>query len=82
MRAYLAEMIGERTAELSFTSYKPRMREQHVFASGFVSALLAGLLIDAITWWFEQEQPHPPRQIAICCYNLVLATLKEASRWE
>jgi AcrR family transcriptional regulator len=82
MRAYLAEMIGERTAELSFAPNQKRMREQHAFASGFVPALLAGLLIDAITWWFKQKQPDPPRQIAISCYNLVLSTLKEASRWE
>jgi AcrR family transcriptional regulator len=82
MRAYLAEVIGERTAGLSFAPNQKRLREQRAFASGFVPTLLAGLLIDAITWWFEQEQPDPPRQIAISCYNLVLSTLKEASRWE
>jgi AcrR family transcriptional regulator len=82
MRAYLAEMIGERTAELSFAPNQKRMREQRAFASGFVPALLAGLLIDAITWWFQQKQPDPPRQIAISCYNLVLSNLKEVSRWE
>jgi AcrR family transcriptional regulator len=82
MRAYLAEVIGERTAGLSFAPNQKCLREQRAFASGFVPTLLAGLLIDAITWWFEQEQPDPPRQIAISCYNLVLSTLKEASRWE
>jgi AcrR family transcriptional regulator len=82
MRMYLAEVIGERTAGLRFAPHQKRMAEQRAFASGFVPTLLAGLLIDAITWWFEQEQPDPPRQIAISCYNLVLSTLKEASRWE
>lgn len=82
MRTYLAEVIGERTAGLCFAPNQKRMREQRAFASGFVPMLLAGLLIDAITWWFEQEQPDPPRQIAISCYNLVLSTLKEVSRWE
>jgi hypothetical protein len=55
---------------------------QQPFTSGFVPVLLAGLLIDAITWWLEQEQPEPPRQIAISCYNLALSTLKETNRWE
>lgn len=82
MRAYLVEVISERTAGLSFAPNQKRLRELRVFASGFISTLLAGLLIDAITWWFKQEQPDPPRQIAISCYNLVLSTLKEASRWE
>ncbi len=82
MRMYLAEVIGERTAGLRFAPHQKPMAEQRAFTSGFVPTLLAGLLIDAITWWFEQEQPDPPRQIAISCYNLVLSTLKEASRWE
>jgi AcrR family transcriptional regulator len=82
MRAYLAEVIGERTARLSFAPYQKRMAQQRVFASGFVPALLAGLLVDAIIWWFEQEQPYAPREIATYCYNLVLSNLKEVSRWE
>jgi AcrR family transcriptional regulator len=82
MRACLAEVVGERVAGLRFAPNQRYLREQRAFASGFVPALVAGLLVDAITWWFEQEQPDPPQQIALSCYNLVLSTLKEANRWE
>lgn len=82
MRAYLAGVISERTAGLRFAPSPKCLREQRTFASGLIPTLVAGLLIDAIRWWFEQSQPDPPRQIAISCYNLALATLKEASRWE
>jgi AcrR family transcriptional regulator len=50
MRTYLAEMISERTAALCFAPHQKRLREQRAFASGLVPVLLAGLLIDAITW--------------------------------
>ena len=82
MRTYLARVIGERTAGFSPAPNKKRMREQHAFVSGLVPILLAGLRIDAITWWLEQEQPDPPRLLATSCYNLMLSTLKEVSRWE
>ncbi|MBA2395235.1 MAG: hypothetical protein H0V70_21110 [Ktedonobacteraceae bacterium] len=58
------------------------MREQGASVSQFVPVLLAGLLMNAITWWFEQEQANPPRLIATSCYNLMLSTLKEVSRWK
>jgi hypothetical protein len=82
MRACLAEVVGERVAGLRFAPNQRYLREQRAFASGFVPTLVAGLLVDAITWWFEQEQPDPPQQIALSCYNLMLSTLKEANRWE
>jgi hypothetical protein len=82
MRACLAEVIGEQTAGLRFAPNQKSLREQRAFASGFVPTLVAGLLVDAITWWFEQGQPDSPRQIARSCYNLLLATLREANRWE
>ncbi len=82
MHAYLADVISERAQELTFHPNRKRIGESRVFAEGFVPTLLAGLLIDAITWWLEHGRPYPPRQIATYCHRLVLSNLREVSKWE
>jgi AcrR family transcriptional regulator len=82
MRAYLADVLCERTQELTFQPNGKRIAESSVFAEGFVPALLAGLLIDAITWWLEHGRHYPPRQMATYCHRLVLSSLREVSKWE
>jgi len=43
---------------------------------------LAGMLIDAITWWLEHGRPAPSRSMATFCFRLILANLREVSQWE
>jgi len=47
--------------------HRKHIAESHVFAEGFVPTLLAGLLIEAITWWLAHGRPYPPQQIASYC---------------
>ncbi len=82
MRAYLAGVLFERTQELTFYPNRKHIVESRVFAEGLVPTLLAGLLIDAITWWLEHGRPYPPRHIATYCHRLMLSNLREVSKWE
>ena len=80
MRTYLAEVINARLLTLHL--HRKRLADQRVFADGFVAALLAALLVDAITWWLEQGRPYPPKQAASYCAHLIYAILKEATTLE
>jgi AcrR family transcriptional regulator len=80
MRTYLAEVINARLQTLHL--HRKRLADQRVFADGFVATLLAGLLVDAITWWLEQGRPYPPSQAATYCSRLIYVILEEATRWE
>ncbi len=82
MRAYLAGVLFERTQELTLYANRKHIVESRVFAEGLVPTLLAGLLIDAITWWLEHGRPYPPRHIATYCHRLMLSNLREVSKWE
>jgi AcrR family transcriptional regulator len=80
MRTYLAEVISERLQMIQLD--KKRLADHRVVADGFVSALLAGALLDAIIWWLEQGRPYPPIQAATYCSRLIYVILEEAIRWE
>jgi AcrR family transcriptional regulator len=80
VRTYLSEVINERFQTLELNGN--RLAERHVFADGFVSALLTGLLVDAIIWWLEQGKPYPPSQAATYCSRLFYVVLKEAAMLE
>jgi hypothetical protein len=80
MRTYLAEVINERLQTLRLNT--KRLADHRVVADGFVSALLAGLLVDAIIWWLEQGRPYPPNLAATYCSRLIYTVLEEAIRWE
>jgi AcrR family transcriptional regulator len=77
---YLAEMIGKRIQILPLNG--SRMSAHHVIADGFVPAMLAGLLVNAMIWWLEHERPYPPRQAATYCFRLVFSTIKEVMTWQ
>ena len=74
MRVRIAQELRERI--------RKQMRARPVSVSDLIPTLLAGVLIDTITWWFKQEQPDPPHVIATSCYKLMFSMFKEASRWE
>lgn len=80
MRTYLTEVIHQRLQTLQL--HTKRLADHRVVADGFVSVLLAGLVVDAITWWLEQSRPYPPSQAATYCSRLIYVILEEATRWE
>ena len=82
MRSSLAETLSERFQALAYALNNQRIAESRVFADGFVPALIAAQLVDAITWWLEQGKPYTPRQIATYCYRLMCSTLKDVPTWE
>jgi AcrR family transcriptional regulator len=82
VRAFLADVLKERTQGLRVFPNSQSVKENHMMVSGVVFPLLAGLLIDAITWWLEHGRPSPPRSMATFCFRLILANLREVSQWE
>ncbi len=82
MRVALTETLSERLQALAYALGSKQIAQSRAFADGFVPALLAGQLVDAITWWLEQGRPYTPRQIATYCYRLMCSTLKEVDMWE
>jgi AcrR family transcriptional regulator len=80
MRVYLTEMIHQRLQTLQL--HMKRLADHRVVADGFVAVLLAGLLVDAITWWLEQGKPYSPSQAATYCSRLIYVILEEATKWE
>jgi hypothetical protein len=80
MRAYLAKVIGERLQTVQLNA--KRLADHRVIADGFVAALLAGALVDAIIWWLEQGRPYAPSQAAIYCSRLIYVVIEEATRWQ
>jgi AcrR family transcriptional regulator len=82
LRAYLANMIGERLQELVRVINGNPEASSHVLTDGFVPAQLAALLVDAIAWWLEQGRPYTPRQIATYYYRMMCSILKDVPTWE
>jgi hypothetical protein len=81
-RASLASIFTERLQALAYALGSKQIAESRVFADGFVPALLAAQLVDAITWWLEQGRPYTTGQIATYWYRLMCSTLREVSVWE
>ena len=82
LRAYLAEMIGERLQKLVRALGENAGAFSRVLADGFVPAQIASLLVDAITWWLEQGRPYTPGQIATYYYRMMCSILKDVPTWE
>ena len=82
MRESIAEGMNERLQALAYALESPQIAEKRVFADGFVPALLAAQLVDAITWWLEQGRPYTAGQIATYWYRLMCSMLRDVSVWE
>jgi hypothetical protein len=82
MRNYLANVVSERVEGVSFHQNANPLSEQRIFQEGFVPMLLAGQMLDSISWWLEHDRPYPPKQIAGYCHRLIIASLREANTWE
>lgn len=81
MRIYLAEQIITRARKIVFDLSAKPLTEQRVMQEGFVPTVLAGLLIDAIRWWLEENRPYTSGQIAGYCHRLIIANLREVHLW-
>jgi AcrR family transcriptional regulator len=57
-------------------------RPTHSFSDTLVPNLVATMLVEAITWWLEQEKPYTPREMARRTSLLAAALFKEASTWQ
>ena len=80
IRTYLAEVISRRAHLLPLSS--KRRAGEYPLAEKLAARLLAGLLVDTITWWLEQGRPCSPSQAATYCIHLIYMILKETTRWE
>lgn len=76
MRAALLDLLKE------FERFSMAGRPVYPAAYAFVPDLLAAMLLEAITWWLEHDQPHPPAEMANRTMLLAGAVLKETSTWE
>ena len=81
MRTYLADMLLERARGGDSPQHPKPLARQQIVQEGFVPTLLAGQLIDAISWWLEHDRPYTPRQIAGYSHRLILANLLEVNTW-
>lgn len=82
MRDYIADVMSERLQALAYALNKTNVNEKRVFTDGFVLTLIAGQLVDAITWWLEQGRPYTSERIATYCYRLICSTLREVDAWD
>ncbi len=48
----------------------------------FVPDLVSAMLVEAITWWLEQGQPYPPKELATKTALLASAVFREARTWQ
>jgi AcrR family transcriptional regulator len=79
MRMSLAGLVSE----LRHYPHGPNAPDHpvHTFPDTFVSDLVSGMFVEAITWWLEQGRPYTPREIATRSSLLAAALFKEASTW-
>lgn len=54
----------------------------HTFQDEFVPDLVSTMLVEAITWWLENDRPYTPKEIATRSALLTAALFKEASSWQ
>jgi AcrR family transcriptional regulator len=73
MRARLAELIKARGAHPPHSA--------HLFSDTFVPDLVAAMFVEAITWWLEQGEPYPPKELVTKTASLASAVFRKASTW-
>lgn len=82
LRARIADGLSERVQALARALNITQIADSHVFMDGFVPAMIAAQLMDAVTWWLEHGRPYAPEQIATYCFRMMCSTLREVSAWE
>ena len=84
MRASLAELVKEHGSledphDPGVSAHDPH--PAHPFSDMFVPNLVATMIVEAITWWLEQGQSYPPKELATKTALLASAVFREASTW-
>lgn len=80
MRAILIELLKEYQRR---PTWQPTAdRPIYPTSDEFVPDIVATMLVEAITWWLEQERPYTPQDIANRCVLLASAIFKETSTWQ
>jgi AcrR family transcriptional regulator len=79
MRADLVDLMKERGHLPHGTSASAH--PIHSFSDAFVPNLVSAMLVEAITWWLEQEKPFTPKEMATRTALLASAVFREASIW-
>ncbi len=81
MRQYFAEMLLERGEGVTFHHHAGSLADRPTFQEGFIPMIQAGVFLDVITWWLEQDRPYSTRKIAWYCLRLLATSLREANTW-
>jgi len=75
MRASMIELVKQ-FGRLPFPD-----RPIYPTSDEFVPDLIATMLVEAVTWWLEQDQPYSAEEIARRCVSLAGAIFNETSTW-
>ncbi len=73
MRASMIELVK---------AHGPLPEGQSPFSDAMVPDLVGALIVEAITWWLEQEQAYSPQAMARRCALLISAIFRETSTWK
>jgi AcrR family transcriptional regulator len=79
MRAFLCQLIT--VYERLPIWQLPRDRTLYPASATFVPDLVAGMVVEVITWWLAQETRSTPEELATRCAALASAIFKETSTW-
>ncbi len=82
MRASLVDLIKE-FGRLAQSQWQPPPAQPlYPTSDELIPDLVATMLVEAITWWLEQDRPYPPEEIARRCVTLAGAIFKETGTWQ
>ncbi len=76
MRATMIELVKQ-FGRLPFSE-----RPIYPTSDEFVPDLIATLLVEAVTWWLEQDKPYSTEEMARRCVALAGAIFRETSTWQ
>jgi len=79
MRATLAEVIKAHFPESATTESASPGRGPG--APGLAPTVLAGMFVQAIMWWLENDRPIPPGEIAARTARMASAVITEVNSW-
>lgn len=83
MRASLADLVAGLMKAHGHVLHKPDVSDlSRTFSDELVPDLLSAMFVEAITWWLEQENRYPPKEIATRTALLTAAFFKEMSTWQ
>jgi AcrR family transcriptional regulator len=79
MRAFLCQLVT--VYERLPIWQLPPDRSLYPPSATFVPDLVAGMVVEVVTWWLAQETRSTPEELATRCAALASAIFKETSTW-